>query len=114
MELNEFQLRILKDKLPRQEIQRRNLLLELDVAFEFNRTELARFLEGYGLIGYSRSHLYKILGAPVLRAEEHKVLKEVLFRIGEPDLLPLIVRKGVYRSFLSGSLGSMADPDMNP
>jgi hypothetical protein len=114
MELNEFELQILRNKLPSQDIQRKNIMLKLDIASNFNRTELARFLAGYGLVGYSRTHLYKILGAPVLRAEEYEIMKKALIRIGEPDLLSLIIQKGLYRLFLSGSLGSVTGSDVNP
>jgi hypothetical protein len=114
MKLNEHDLQILRNKLPRQEIQRKNILLELDVAFNFNRTKLAEFLANNGLIGYSRTHLYKILGPPVLRADEYRTMKKVFIRIGKPDLLPLIVSRGVWRNFFTGSLGSVTGSDKNP
>jgi hypothetical protein len=106
MSLNRREFEILKNKLPRQKMERVNILLKLDVAFNFNRTSLAEFLERQGLIGYSRANIYKLLGSPVLNSEEYKVLERVCVRIGQSDLVPLIVSRGIAHQFLTGSLGT--------
>jgi hypothetical protein len=107
MSLNTRELEILKNKLPREKMERLNILLKLDVAFDFNRTALAEFLESQGLIGYSRPHLYKMLGNPVLSSEEYRVLNMVFVRIGKPDLVPLIVSSSVAKQFFTGSPGTL-------
>lgn len=106
MSLNQRELDILKNKLPRQKMERANILLKLDVEFNFNRTALAEFLESQELLGYSRASLYKLLGNPVLNSEEYRVLERICVKIGQSDLLPLIVSRGVARQFLTGSLGT--------
>jgi len=106
MSLNARELEILRNKLPREKMKRLNILLKLDVAFNFNRTALAEFLESQGLTGYSRPHLYKMLGNPVVSSEEYKILNRVFVRIGKPELVPLIVSHSAARQFFTGSLGT--------
>jgi hypothetical protein len=92
--------------MPSARIERINILLRLDVAFNFNRTKLTEFLKSQELIGYSRSHLYKLLGNPVLSSEEYNVLNRVFERIGKTELLPLIISQPVAKKFFTGSLGT--------
>lgn len=105
-ELNDWEFEILDNKLPRQKVLRINILLGLDIEFNFNRTKLAKFLEKENLPGYSRGSLYKILGSPVLRSDEYKAMQIALERIGETTLLNLIVRKSICKIHANGSLGS--------
>ena len=109
MKLTDWEIQILRNKLPKQKDKRWNILIRIDVAFQFNRTNAARFLASHNLTGYSRPHLYKLLGPPVLRAKEYEVMKTVFERIGREDLLPYIVARGVARNFFTGSLGSAPD-----
>jgi hypothetical protein len=106
MSLNQRELEILKNKLPRQKMERVNILLKLDVAFSFNRTRLAEFLRNQGLVGYSRSHLYKMLGNHVVNSVDYAVLKRISLRIGKPEVVPLILSYNVARQFFTGSLGT--------
>jgi hypothetical protein len=103
--INEWQLQILKNKLPCERVFRHNILTSLDIAFEFNRSALARYLAKQGLTGYSRQHLYKLLGNPIVCSKEYVIMKRVFSRIGEPSLLPLMIQKKGYKKINYSALG---------
>jgi hypothetical protein len=104
-ELNEWEIQVLKNKLPDQKILRRNILLRLDVALDFNRIKLAQCIAKQGLNGYSRQHLYKILGKPTINSKEYKIMSKAFNRIGNPELLNLIIQRNVYKAITNSSLG---------
>jgi hypothetical protein len=103
--LNEWQLQILRNKLHSERVLRYNILSDLDIAFEFNRSALARYLAKQGLTGYSRQHLYKLLGNPIVCSKEYVIMKRVFSRIGEPSLLPLMIQKKGYKKINYSALG---------
>ena len=86
---------------------RQNLLLELDRYFGFNRTKLANFLKASGLNGYSRSNLYKLIGAPAFNLKEYKIISKALNEIGEPELLTFLISKKALKKASMSRLGSM-------
>jgi hypothetical protein len=108
--LTDLEVRILKNKMPAQEERRRNILLRLDERFGFNRKKLAEILAIMGFRGYSRSHLYKILGIPVISSRKYKDVKEMLRQVGGEEILTLLVKKRALKKYSDSKLGGLKSP----
>ncbi len=104
-EITDWEFQVLNDKLPRQSLLRDNLLLQLDVNFRFNRTKVANFLKSNGLQGYSRQHIYKIIGPPVFNSTEYTIIAKALTRVDESHLLSLLIAKTAWKIAQTRQLG---------
>ena len=103
--LTNLEVRILKNKMPSQEEHRREILLRLDERFGFNRKKFAEILAIMGFRGYSRSHLYKILGPPVINSRKYKDVKETLQQVGGEEILTILVKKKAFKKYSDSKLG---------
>ena len=104
--LTEREVQILRNKSHSEQAQRQKILLKLDSEFNYNRTKMAEYLRLYGMHGYGRSHIYKIIGKPVFKAKKFKIISEELSRVGGSDLLLLIVQKNAQKISSKSKLGS--------
>jgi len=79
-DLTERELDILRCRsiFPEQLIKRLKLLYQLDREFQFNRSELARYLKSQGLYGYSRRQIVRLIGNPVFNCYEYKQLLKLV------------------------------------
>jgi hypothetical protein len=103
--LPSFAKEILQNKMPDELVIRYNILTALDNTFDFNRTKLAQFLREQGLTGYSRQHLYKLLGPPLFNPKAMALLNEAFSKQAEQEAFTLLVLRAQYKRLSALQLG---------